>query len=152
VTHLDQDRRKIEPILAAVLRRNVGEAEFHQAVTKFSKASAAFIAKHPRYADNALIERICEPERQIIFRVPWLDDKGQIQIARGIPGSTTRARPLKGGIRFHPSVNSASSSSRLRADFQERAHRAADRRRQGRLDFKPARPSDREIMRFCQSS
>jgi glutamate dehydrogenase (NADP+) len=103
LTKIDE---KIEPILAAVLRRNVGEAEFHQAVTEVLESLGRVIAKHPRYADNALIERICEPERQIIFRVPWMDDKGQIQIARGFRVQYNSALgPYKGGIRFHPSVN-----------------------------------------------
>ncbi|MCC7251999.1 MAG: glutamate dehydrogenase, partial [Hyphomicrobium sp.] len=74
---------KLEPIFADVLRRNPGEDEFHQAAREVLDSLGAVIAKHPHYAESALIERICEPERQIIFRVPWVDDKGQVQINRG---------------------------------------------------------------------
>lgn len=80
---------KLEPILADVLRRNGGEHEFHQAVREVLESLGRVTAKHPRYAENALIERICEPERQIIFRVPWVDDKGQVQINRGSGSSST---------------------------------------------------------------
>src|SRR5690606_37538953 len=74
---------KLSPILDEVLRRNAGELEFHQAVREVLESLGRVIAKKPEYADNALIERICEPERQIIFRVPWVDAKGQVQINRG---------------------------------------------------------------------
>lgn len=97
---------KLEPILAEVLRRNAGEEEFHQAVREVLESLGRVIAKHPDYADDALIERICEPERQVIFRVPWVDDRGQVQINRGFRVQFNSALgPYKGGIRFHPSVN-----------------------------------------------
>jgi hypothetical protein len=79
---------KLEPILADVLRRNAGEAEFHQAVTEVLQSLGRVIAKHPEYADNALIERICEPERQIIFRVPWIDDKATSRLPAGFASSS----------------------------------------------------------------
>lgn len=92
---------KLEPILTDVLRRNGGEHEFHQAVREVLESLGRVIAKHPRYAENALIERICEPERQIIFRVPWVDDAGQVQINRGFRVQFNSALgPYKGGIRF----------------------------------------------------
>jgi len=74
---------KLEPILAEVLRRNVGEEEFHQAVREVLESLGRVIAKHPDYADDALIERLSEPERQIIFRVPWSDDRGEVHVNRG---------------------------------------------------------------------
>src|SRR5690606_13283176 len=74
---------KLEPVLDDVLRRNAGEDLFHQAVREVLGSLGAVIAKHPDYAEAALIERLCEPERQIIFRVPWVDDTGQVQINRG---------------------------------------------------------------------
>lgn len=80
MTRIDE---KLAPILAEVRRRNLGEGEFHQAVEEVLESLGRVVAKHPDYADNALIERICEPERQIIFRVPWVDDRGQVQINRG---------------------------------------------------------------------
>ncbi len=97
---------KLEPILEDVLRRNAGEHEFHQAVREVLESVGRVIAKRPHYADSALIERICEPERQIIFRVPWVDDQGRVQINRGFRVQFNSALgPYKGGIRFHPSVN-----------------------------------------------
>ena len=97
---------KLEPILAEVLRRNAGETEFHQAVVEVLESLGRVIAKKPEYTDHALIERLCEPERQIIFRVPWVDDAGQVQINRGFRVQFNSALgPYKGGLRFHPSVN-----------------------------------------------
>lgn len=75
---------KLQPVLDEVLRRNAGEAEFHQAVREVLESLGRVVAKHPDYANHALIERICEPERQIIFRVPWVDDFGAVQINRGV--------------------------------------------------------------------
>lgn len=74
---------KLQPILAEVTRRNAGEPEFHQAVHEVLESLGRVVAKHPHYLDLALIERICEPERQIIFRIPWVDDHGKVQINRG---------------------------------------------------------------------
>jgi hypothetical protein len=88
MTRIDE---KVEPILAEVLRRNAGEAEFHQAVHEVLESLGRVIAKHPDYADDALIERICEPERQIIFRVPWVDDTGQVQIIAEPSGAVSLA-------------------------------------------------------------
>ena len=97
---------KLQPILSTVEHRNAGEHEFHQAVHEVLESLGRVISKHPEYADEALIERICEPERQIIFRVPWIDDKGDVQINRGFRVQFNSALgPYKGGLRFHPSVN-----------------------------------------------
>ncbi len=111
------------------------------------------IAKHPRYADNALIERICEPERQIIFRVPWMDDKGQIQIARGFRVQFNSALgPYKGGIRFHPSVNlGIIKFLGFEQTFKNALTGLPIGGGKGGSDFNPRDRSDREIMRFCQS-
>src|SRR5690606_40893089 len=96
---------KLEPVLDQVLRRNAGEAESHQAVTEVLESLGSVVAKHPGYLDHALIERRCEPERQIIFRVPWVDDHGDVQINRGFRVQFNSALgPYKGGLRFHPSV------------------------------------------------
>jgi len=104
VVNIDE---KLAPILAEVLRRNAGEEEFHQAVREVLGSLGRVVAKHPRYANNhALIERLCEPERQIIFRVPWVDDSGHVRINRGFRVQFNSALgPYKGGLRFHPSVN-----------------------------------------------
>ena len=97
---------KLEGIFTEVMRRNAGEAEFHQAVREVLESLGRVVAKHPEYLDHALIERICEPERQIIFRVPWTDDAGQVRINRGFRVQFNSAMgPYKGGLRFHPSVN-----------------------------------------------
>src|SRR6476646_10422618 len=103
VVHIDE---KLVPILAEVLQRNAGEEEFHQAVKEVLGSLGRVVAKRPDYADYALIERLCEPERQIIFRVPWVDDTGQVHINRGFRVQFNSALgPYKGGLRFHPSVN-----------------------------------------------
>src|SRR5690349_15020239 len=103
VTIVDE---KLEPLLTQVLQRNAGEPEFHQAVREVFESLGRVVAKHPDYLNDAILERICEPERQIIFRVPWTDDRGQVHINRGFRVQFNSALgPYKGGIRFHPSVN-----------------------------------------------
>ena len=92
-------------VFEEVVRRNPGEAEFHQAVREVLESLGPVVAKHPEYADEAIIRRLCEPERQIIFRVPWTDDAGQVQLNRGFRVEFNSALgPYKGGLRFHPSV------------------------------------------------
>lgn len=144
---------KLEPILAEVLRRNGGEHEFHQAVREVLESLGRVIAKHPRYAENALIERICEPERQIIFRVPWVDDKGQVQINRGFRVQFNSALgPYKGGIRFHPSVNiGIIKFLGFEQTFKNALTGMPIGGGKGGSDFNPRGRSDGEIMRFCQS-
>ena len=101
-TPLDE---KLEPIYQEVLRRNPGELEFHQAVREVLECLGPVMVKHPEFVSQKIIERICEPERQIIFRVPWQDDRGEVQINRGFRVEFNSALgPYKGGLRFHPSV------------------------------------------------
>src|SRR5699024_2463831 len=96
----------LERIFDDVLRRNPAEAEFHQAVREVLGSLAPLIEKHPGYLERKSLERICEPERQIMFRVPWQDDTGEVQINRGVRVEFNSALgPYKGGLRFHPSVN-----------------------------------------------
>ncbi|GAB1361884.1 NADP-specific glutamate dehydrogenase [Rhodobacter sp.] len=144
---------KLEPILAEVTRRNAGEAEFHQAVREVLESLGRVIAKHPDYADDALIERICEPERQIIFRVPWTDDKGQVRINRGFRVQFNSALgPYKGGIRFHPSVNvGIIKFLGFEQTFKNALTGLPIGGGKGGSDFDPKGSSDAEIMRFCQS-
>jgi hypothetical protein len=114
---------KIEPILAEVLQRNAGEVEFHQAVTEVLESLGGVIAKRPQYAANVLIERLCEPEGQIIFRVPWMDDSGEIHIARGFRVQFKSALgPYKGGIRFHPVADEAAGRVEAKAGPAGRLH------------------------------
>ena len=144
---------KLEPIYADVLRRNPGEVEFHQAVHEVLDSLGAVVAKHPHYAEGALIERICEPERQIIFRVPWVDDKGQVQINRGFRVQFNSALgPFKGGLRFHPSVFLGTIKFLgFEQTFKNALTGMPIGGGKGGSDFDPKGRSDNEIMRFCQS-
>ncbi|MDO8287442.1 MAG: NADP-specific glutamate dehydrogenase [Rhodoferax sp.] len=144
---------KLQPILAEVLQRNAGETEFHQAVREVLESLGRVVAKHPHYADDALIERICEPERQIIFRVPWVDDHGQVQINRGFRVQFNSALgPYKGGIRFHQSVNlGIVKFLGFEQTFKNALTGMPIGGGKGGSDFNPRGRSDGEIMRFCQS-
>ncbi|MBN9281212.1 MAG: NADP-specific glutamate dehydrogenase [Hyphomicrobium denitrificans] len=145
---------KLAPILAEVLRRNAGEEEFHQAVREVLGSLGRVVAKHPRYANNhALIERLCEPERQIIFRVPWVDDSGHVRINRGFRVQFNSALgPYKGGLRFHPSVNvGIIKFLGFEQTFKNALTGMPIGGGKGGSDFNPRGRSDGEIMRFCQS-
>jgi glutamate dehydrogenase (NADP+) len=144
---------KLEPIFADVLRRNPGEEEFHQAVKEVLGSLGAVIAKHPAYTDNALIERICEPERQIIFRVPWVDDAGRVQINRGFRVQFNSALgPFKGGLRFHPTVYLGTIKFLgFEQTFKNALTGLPIGGGKGGSDFDPKGKSDGEVMRFCQS-
>ncbi len=144
---------KLHPILETVLRRNAGEPEFHQAAREVLESLGRVIARHPAYSDEALIERICEPERQIIFRVPWIDDNNQVQINRGFRVQFNSALgPYKGGIRFHPSVNvGIIKFLGFEQTFKNALTGMPIGGGKGGSDFDPKDRSDREIMRFCQS-
>src|SRR6185437_13029974 len=97
---------KLQSIFAEVVQRNPGETEFHQAVRDVFESLGPVLSKHPELSDQKVIERLCEPERQILFRVTWPDDRGQICINRGIRVEFNSALgPYKGGLRFHPSVS-----------------------------------------------
>ena len=144
---------KLQPILAEVIRRNAGETEFHQAVHEVLESLGRVVAKHPHYLEHALIERICEPERQIIFRIPWVDDRGQVQINRGFRVQFNSALgPYKGGMRFHPSVNvGIIKFLGFEQTFKNALTGMPIGGGKGGSDFDPKGRSDAEIMRFCQS-
>ena len=144
---------KLEGIFTEVMRRNAGEAEFHQAVREVLESLGRVVAKHPEYLDHALIERICEPERQIIFRVPWTDDAGQVRINRGFRVQFNSAMgPYKGGLRFHPSVNvGIIKFLGFEQTFKNALTGLPIGGGKGGSDFDPKGRSDAEIMRFCQS-
>jgi glutamate dehydrogenase (NADP+) len=150
LTTLDE---KLQPVYADVLRRNAGETEFLQAVHEVLESLGRVVTKRPEYADNALIERICEPERQIIFRVPWVDDRGGVQINRGFRVQFNSALgPYKGGIRFHPSVNvGIIKFLGFEQTFKNALTGMPIGGGKGGSDFNPRGRSDGEIMRFCQS-
>ncbi|AUM75657.1 NADP-specific glutamate dehydrogenase [Paracoccus jeotgali] len=144
---------KLEKIRNEVLRRNPNEPEFHQAVDEVLSCLGRVIAKHPDYADHALIERICEPERQIIFRIPWVDEQGQVHINRGFRVQFNSALgPFKGGMRFHPSVNvGIIKFLGFEQTFKNALTGMPIGGGKGGSDFDPKGRSELEIMRFCQS-
>ena len=149
-TPLDE---KLEPIYQEVLRRNAGELEFHQAVREVLECLGPVMVKHPEFVDKKIIERITEPERQIIFRVPWQDDKGEVQINRGFRVEFNSALgPYKGGLRFHPSVYlGIIKFLGFEQIFKNSLTGLPIGGGKGGSDFDPKGKSDGEIMRFCQS-
>jgi glutamate dehydrogenase (NADP+) len=144
---------KIEPIYQEVLRRNPGETEFHQAVREVLESLGPVITKYPEFTERKIIERICEPERQIMFRVPWQDDKGEVQINRGFRVQFNSALgPYKGGLRFHPSVYlGIIKFLGFEQIFKNALTGLPIGGGKGGSDFDPKGKSDNEIMRFCQS-
>ena len=143
----------LEPVLDQVLRRNPGEVEFQQAVTEVFESLGPVLARNPAYLDAAILERICEPERQIIFRVPWTDDAGHVHINRGFRVEFNSALgPYKGGLRFHPSVNlSIVKFLGFEQVFKNSLTGMPIGGAKGGSDFDPRGRSDAEVMRFCQS-
>jgi glutamate dehydrogenase (NADP+) len=150
---MPETARKIEEIYQDVVHRNPGEREFHQAVKEVLETLGRVLRKHPRYADQRIIERICEPERQIIFRVLWEDDNGRVQINRGFRVQFNSALgPYKGGLRFHPSVYlGIIKFLGFEQIFKNAVTGMPIGGGKGGSDFDPKGRSDREIMRFCQS-
>ncbi len=144
---------RIESIFQQVVRRNPGEDEFHQAVREVLETLGPVLQKHPEYAEHKIIERICEPERQIIFRVPWQDDQGQVQINRGFRVAFNSVLgPYKGGLRFHPSVYlGIIKFLGFEQIFKNALTGMPIGGAKGGSDFDPKGRSDGEVMRFCQS-
>ncbi|MCT2582520.1 NADP-specific glutamate dehydrogenase [Actinophytocola gossypii] len=136
-----------------VLRRNPGETEFHQAVHEVLDSLGPVVAKHPEYTDSAVIRRLCEPERQIIFRVPWVDDTGTVRINRGFRVEFNSALgPYKGGLRFHPSVYlGIVKFLGFEQIFKNALTGMPIGGGKGGSDFDPKGRSDGEVMRFCQA-
>lgn len=142
-----------EEFMAKVIAKNPGEKEFHQAVAEVVESLGAFIAKNPKYSQHKILERMIEPERVIMFRVPWLDDKGVIQINRGFRIQMNSAiGPYKGGLRFHPSVNlGVLKFLAFEQVFKNSLTTLPMGGGKGGSDFDPKGKSDNEVMRFCQS-
>ncbi|MBX0301186.1 NADP-specific glutamate dehydrogenase [Cryobacterium sp. 1639] len=145
--------KQLVPIFEEVLDRNPGEAEFHQAVREVLESLGPVVTKHPQYADSAVIRRLCEPERQIIFRVPWVTDSGKIEVNRGFRVEFNSALgPYKGGLRFHPSVNlGIVKFLGFEQIFKNSLTGLPIGGGKGGSDFDPKGRSDAEVMRFCQS-
>ena len=144
---------KLEGVFAEVLRRNPEETEFHQSVRDVLRTLGPALAKNPELAEHKIIQRICEPERQIIFRVPWQDDRGEVQINRGFRVEFNSALgPYKGGLRFHPSVNlGIVKFLGFDQTFKNALTGMPIGGGKGGADFDPKDKSDGEVMRFCQS-
>lgn len=144
---------KLEPVLDRVIRRNPCEPEFHQAVREVLGSLGPVLAKRPEYLDRRLIEMVCEPERQIIFRVPWQQDDGQVRMSRGFRVQFNSALgPYKGGLRFHPSVNlGIVKFLGFEQIFKNALTGMPIGGAKGGADFDPKGRSDDEVMRFCQS-
>jgi glutamate dehydrogenase (NADP+) len=143
----------IQAVYEQVLARNPGEVEFHQAVKEVLDSLGPVLEKHPEYVETKILDRIVEPERQIMFRVPWLDDKGNVQVNRGFRFEFNSALgPYKGGLRFHPTVN-ASILKFLGFEqiFKNALTTLPMGGGKGGSDFNPKGKSDNEVMRFCQS-
>jgi glutamate dehydrogenase (NADP+) len=154
---IDAHARPLDERLAAVYRevlaRNPGEVEFHQAVGEVLDSLGPVVAKHPRYAEAGVLERLCEPERQIIFRVPWVDDEGTVRINRGFRVEFNSALgPYKGGMRFHPSVYAGVIKFLgFEQVFKNALSGMPIGGGKGGSDFDPRGRSEEEVMRFCQS-
>ena len=143
----------MDEVLKRTIERNPGEDEYHQAVTEVVKNVKPLLDKEPRYRQANIMERVMEPERVIIFRVPWEDDAGNVQVNRGLRVEFNSALgPYKGGLRFHPSVNlSIIKFLGFEQIFKNALTTLAMGGGKGGSDFDPKGKSDSEVMRFCQS-
>lgn len=143
----------INDVLEKAIRMNPGEQEFHQAVKEVLETLEPVINKHPEYARAGLLERMTEPERQLMFRVPWVDDQNRVQVNRGFRVQFNSAiGPYKGGLRFHPSVNlSIIKFLAFEQVFKNSLTGLPIGGGKGGSDFDPRGKSDGEVMRFCQS-
>lgn len=143
----------VQRVLEDLKKRNPGEKEFHQAATEILLTLEPVINAHPEYEKAALLERFVEPERTILFRVPWVDDNGNVQVNKGYRVQFNSAiGPYKGGLRFHPSVNlSVIKFLGLEQILKNSLTSLPIGGGKGGSDFDPKGKSDREIMAFCQS-
>jgi len=143
----------MEEILKSVMARDPHEKEFHQAVKEVMETIQPVLERNPEYRQAAILERIMEPERVIMFRVPWTDDQGQVHVNRGFRLQMNSALgPYKGGIRFHPSVNlSILKFLAFEQVFKNALTTLSMGGGKGGSDFDPKGKSENEVMRFCQS-
>ena len=145
--------QKVQDFMAKVIATNPGEVEFHQAVHEVVESLIPFVEENPQYKDAKILERMVEPERVILFRVPWLDDKGDVQINKGYRIEMNSAiGPYKGGLRFHPTVNLGilkflAFEQVLKNSLTTLPMGGG----KGGSNFDPKGKSDNEVMRFCQS-
>lgn len=148
-----QTEKYVAAIMAEVTRKNPNEPEFLQAVSEVVNSVAEYVMAYPYLREQKILERMCEPERVIMFRVPWIDDEGEIQINRGFRVQMNSAiGPYKGGIRFHASVNlSIMKFLAFEQTFKNSLTTLPMGGAKGGSDFSPRGKSDAEVMRFCQS-
>lgn len=139
--------------MGGLIARNPGESEFHQAVGEVTGSVVSYLEAYPNLIEEKILERITEPERVVMFRVPWMDDRGEVQINRGFRVQMNSAiGPYKGGIRFHPSVNlSIMKFLAFEQTFKNALTTLPMGGAKGGSDFNPRGKSDAEVMRFCQS-
>lgn len=144
---------KVEQFMAQIIAKNAGETEFHQAVQEVVESIIPFVEENPKYKHAKILERIAEPERVILFRVPWVDDKGEVQINKGYRIEMNSAiGPYKGGLRFHPTVNlGILKFLAYEQVFKNSLTTLPMGGGKGGSDFDPKGKSDNEVMRFCQS-
>ena len=148
-----QTQAYVDAFMADLIKKNPGENEFHQAVKEVVESVAPMIMAYPYLREQKVMERIVEPERVIMFRVPWMDDQGEVQINRGFRVQMNSAiGPYKGGIRFHASVNlSIMKFLAFEQTFKNALTTLPMGGAKGGSDFSPRGKSDAEVMRFCQS-
>jgi glutamate dehydrogenase (NADP+) len=142
-----------EQFMRNVIARNPGESEFHQAVEEVVESLVPVLERHTKYLDHRILERIVEPERVIMFRVPWMDDRGEVQVNKGFRVEFNSAiGPYKGGLRFHPTVNlGILKFLGFEQIFKNSLTTLPMGGGKGGSDFDPKGKSDNEVMRFCQS-
>ena len=144
---------KVAAFMKQVIAKNPGENEFHQAVQEVVESLVPVLDRHPKYREAKVLERMVEPERVLMFRVPWLDDKGKVQVNRGIRVEYNSAiGPYKGGLRFHPTVNlGILKFLGFEQVFKNALTTLPMGGGKGGSDFDPKGKSDNEVMKFCQS-
>jgi glutamate dehydrogenase (NADP+) len=146
-------KQYIDQVFEEVVKRNPGEPEFHQAVQEVIESLVPVLEKHPEYIEAGILERLVEPERQIVFRVPWVNDNGKVMVNRGFRVQYNSAiGPYKGGLRFHPSVYiGIVKFLGFEQIFKNSLTGLPIGGGKGGSDFDPKGKSDAEVMRFCQS-
>ncbi len=146
-------KKLVDDFMAKIVAKNPGEKEFHQAVMEVAESLLPFIEENPKYKQAKILERIAEPERVILFRIPWMDDKGEVQINKGYRIEMNSAiGPYKGGLRFHPTVNlGILKFLAFEQVFKNSLTTLPMGGGKGGSDFDPKGKSDNEVMRFCQS-
>lgn len=146
-------RREVNRFMAGLVRRNPGEPEFHQAVEEFAESVMPFLLEHPEYREARILERMTEPDRVVIFRVTWEDDKGNVRVDRAWRVQFSNAiGPYKGGMRFHKSVNLGTLKFLgFEQVFKNALTTLPMGGAKGGSNFNPKGKSDREVMRFCHS-